>query len=315
MGHDARPIAIEISQLGNAPAYAVKMNVPDAISVPPNLVVPDGCIRSSNSRVSLPGSTLIQSQYLCDEPIEGKSVGLRFPIPNPSLSTVFRVTLTGGGKHSIILAPGDDQWLMPVHEQASSVAMQYGCLGVKHIWLGIDHLLFVLCLLFIAGRSDAGRWRRVLVTITGFTVAHSVTLVLSALGIVALPILPVEAVIALSIVFLGLELLHEDNSSWTYRYPQSVAISFGLLHGFGFASVLREIGLPQTELPVGLLFFNLGVELGQILFIAIMVLSGALVRNWFEKRETTVRYAAGYLVGTISSYWLIDRTLAFWGVT
>lgn len=319
-GHDARPISIAITQQAESPSYAVRVQTPDAIGAPPNLFLPDGCNRTSEHRVWVPGSILDQSVYVCDAVIDGRQIAIRFPAPNPSLSTVLRISLAGGVIHSTILGPGEERWLIPAQEEAGKVAAQYAWLGIKHIWFGVDHLLFVLCLLFIAGRSGIKRWRRVLVTVSGFTVAHSVTLVLSALGIVVLPILAVEAVIALSIVFLGLELVRGDEASWTYRYPQSVAMSFGLLHGFGFASVLREIGLPQTELPVALLSFNLGVELGQVSFIALMVLSGWLVQGLlfngrFRGREDTARVFAGYLVGMVSSYWLIDRTLAFWMVT
>ncbi len=314
-GHDARPISIEITQQAESPGYDVKIKVPDAIRVPPRLDLPKGCDRKSGHRTSLPGSILVQSAYLCDALIDGRQIAIRFLTPNPSLSTVLRVSLAGGVSHSTILGPGEERWIVPAQEKADKVAMQYARLGIEHIWFGVDHLLFVLCLLFIAGRSGSKRWRRVLVTITGFTVAHSITLVLSALGMVVLPILAVEAVIALSIVFLGLELLRKDQASWTYRYPQSVAMSFGLLHGFGFASVLREIGLPQTELPVALLFFNLGIELGQVMFIAIIMLLGWLVRGRLSGREDAIRTFAGYLVGMVSSYWLIDRTLAFWMAT
>ena len=155
-----------------------------------------------------------------------------------------------------------------------------------------------------------------MITITGFTLAHSLTLALSTLQIVELPIPPVEAAIALSIVFLAVEIARNDQSSWTYRFPISVSTSFGLLHGFGFAAVLREIGLPQTELPAALLFFNVGVEIGQVIF-----------RSWFgwgyshwasdclseikrsEKILMTVpvQTMASYFIGAVARF-LVDRT-------
>ena len=147
------------------------------------------------------------------------------------------------------------------------IAKTYLLLGVEHILLGIDHLLFLVCLIIIAGTG-----RRILITITGFTVAHSITLILSALNIVNIPVPPVEAVIALSIIFVATEIAKGSKDTFTYKYPIAVSSSFGLLHGFGFASVLKEIGLPQTEIISSLLFFNIGVEIGQLLFISGFIL-------------------------------------------
>ena len=131
---------------------------------------------------------------------------------------------------------------MPDAENRFAVATEYTWLGIEHIWIGIDHLLFVACLLFIAKTS-----RRVLITITGFTVAHSITLALSALDLVRIPTPPVEAAIALSVVFMAWEIAKGNMNSLTHRYPIAVSSSFGLLHGFGFAAVLRDIGLPQDK--------------------------------------------------------------------
>ena len=160
-----------------------------------------------------------------------------------------------------------------MREEVTTVAVQYTWLGMEHIWIGFDHLLFVLCLIWIAGSL-----RRILITITGFTLAHSVTLALSALQIVVLPVPPIEAVIALSVLFLATEIARGEggfngakgangaSGALTWRYPIAVSSTFGLLHGLGFAAVLNEIGLPQTELVTGLVFFNVGVEIGQVVF-------------------------------------------------
>lgn len=313
--HDARPISILIDQTGDSSGYQVSARVPDAIpqSLVPVVRLPEGCEREQVTlKTSQPGATVSRDHYNCGVSIEGRTVILDFPGTNPSLSTIVRLTLAGGIAHSVILPPGEVQWRVPERAQRSSVALQYGWLGVKHIWLGIDHLLFVLCLLFVAGHGRRNRWQRILVTVTGFTVAHSLTLVLSALELVSLPVPAVEAVIALSIVFLALEICRGDPRSFTYRYPISVAASFGLLHGFGFASVLREIGLPQAELLVALLMFNLGVEAGQVLFIAVAIAVSFVARDLIDQRQDQVRLAVSYLVGGLASYWLIDRTLTFW---
>ena len=174
--------------------------------------------------------------------------------------------------------------------------------------MGIDHLLFVLALLFITKGI-----RKLVKTITAFTVAHSITLSLSALGIVGLPGPPVEAMIALSIVFLGLELLHskERKESLTLKSPWIVAFTFGLLHGFGFAGALSDIGLPQGEIPTALLLFNIGVELGQLVFVIV-----AMALLWgFRLFEITwpkkARLIPPYAIGGLASFWLIERVVAF----
>ena len=196
-----------------------------------------------------------------------------------------------------------------VEESPSTLQIMqtYTGLGIKHILAGFDHLLFVICLLIIAGTA-----RRVIITITGFTLAHSITLILSSLEIVQLAIEPVEAIIALSIVFLASEIARGKRNTLTWRYPLTVSISFGLLHGFGFAAVLNEIGLPQSELMIGLLFFNLGVEIGQLLFIAaVIILIKALMQlKWQVKFEKLQHYAI-YGVGSLASFWLFERSASF----
>ena len=187
----------------------------------------------------------------------------------------------------------------------------------RHIWIGIDHLLFVACLLFIARTP-----RRLLITITGFTIAHSITLALSALDLIRIPTPPVEAMIALSVLFMAWEIARGNYQSLTHRFPVAVSASFGLLHGFGFAAVLRDIGLPQTELPTALLFFNVGVEIGQVLFVVALVvaffaLKPALVRLLRSAKHNEVLWSsatvpASYVIGAVASYWMIDRVTGFW---
>jgi hydrogenase/urease accessory protein HupE len=177
--------------------------------------------------------------------------------------------------------------------------------------------LFVACLLLIARTA-----RKVLITITGFTVAHSITLALSALDLVRIPTPPVEAAIALSVVFLAWEIVKNDEEQLTFRYPVAVSTSFGLLHGFGFAAVLRDIGLPQTELPTALLFFNIGVEIGQILFLLALLVAFYITRPLLKRLLSlshdhevhweTLTTPAAYIIGAFASYWLIDRVSSFW---
>ncbi len=191
----------------------------------------------------------------------------------------------------------------------AEVARAYLVLGIGHILGGFDHLLFVTALLLIVRGV-----RRVLATITAFTIAHSFTLAAATLGFVHVPQPPVEAAIALSIVFVAAEIVHglRGRPGITARAPWLVAGSFGLLHGFGFAGALAEVGLPQRAIPLALLFFNVGVELGQLLFVGALAFAAAaatLARvPWPRRAEALPAYA----IGVLASYWTIERIADFW---
>ena len=189
----------------------------------------------------------------------------------------------------------------------AAAAKRYTALGITHILEGYDHLLFVLALLIIVN----GGWLLVK-TITAFTVAHSFTLALAALGFVNVPPRPVEAVIALSIVFLAAEIVHahQGRIGLAFRSPWVVAFSFGLLHGFGFAGALSDIGLPHGEVPVALLFFNVGVEIGQLLFVL-----GVIVLRWLvclaqPKWPEWSAILPAYAIGTMAMFWTLQRVAA-----
>ena len=216
--------------------------------------------------------------------------------------------------YSVRITPAAPSYTFVASPSSWQTMQSYTVFGIEHILEGYDHLLFVLCLLLIASTVKKLMW-----AITGFTLAHSITLILSTLDIVQLPIVVVEAVIALSIVFLAIEIAKNSfnksqQCSLTYRYPVVVSSSFGLLHGFGFASVLLELGLPKNDQFLALAFFNIGVELGQVFFI-----SGVLLLIWLVKKLTDIsrerikRYEKinAYLIGSIASMWLIERVLQF----
>ena len=149
-----------------------------------------------------------------------------------------------------------------------------------------------------------------MLTVTGFTVAHSLTLSLSALEIIHLAIAPIEVIIALSIIFLASELMKDKRDTLTWRYPGAISLLFGLLHGFGFAAVLKDIGLPQNELLTGLIFFNLGIEIGQITIILIALALVSLVRrSSYKVNPLILAQVSSYAVGSIASFWLIERTV------
>jgi len=212
-----------------------------------------------------------------------------------------------GNKFSKLISPNHPEYIFQETKNSNGVVAAYTKMGFEHILEGIDHLLFVACLVMIANTFAKLLW-----TITGFTLAHSVTLFMSALGWVHVPIPPIEAMIALSIVFLAVEIVKKNTNSFTYRYPAVVSSSFGLLHGFGFASALIEIGLPAKEKIAALLFFNIGVELGQILFVILLFLFMWIIRKiWKGSIYIPWQTLISYTIGIIASMWLLERVILF----
>ena len=191
--------------------------------------------------------------------------------------------------------------------KTENTILTYIYLGIEHILIGFDHLLFVACLVYISSTR-----KKLLMTITGFTAAHSITLILAATGVVTIPIPPVEAVIALSIVFLAWEIAKNNKDSLSLNYPVLVSSSFGLLHGFGFASVLADIGLPETEKVMALLCFNIGVEIGQLLFVAALFMMFYVGSKLYKSlTKDTLRFPVSYICGSLASIWMLERLAAF----
>ena len=212
-----------------------------------------------------------------------------------------------GQTRSIILDPGQVVWRIPAPETFASVIKDYFALGAEHIFGGIDHLLFLAGLLYIAGTL-----RRILITVTGFTLAHSITLFLVALDVIRVSVPAVETVIALSIVMLACEIARNDRTTLTWRRPLLVACGFGLVHGAGFAAALTETGLPQTEKISALLFFNLGVEAGQLLIIAVVFTGLWAVSRLYRSlprayENQQLRLVFSYTLGIVSAFWFVER--------
>lgn len=219
-----------------------------------------------------------------------------------------RIALADGRVVSRLLRPDAPSFTFSA-ETAGPAAGGYFVLGVEHILFGIDHLLFVLALVLIV------RGVGLLVkTITAFTIAHSITLALATLGLVSVPSSPVEAVIALSIVFVAAEIVrsHRGESGLTERAPWLVAGVFGLLHGFGFAGALSEVGLPANDIPLALLWFNLGVEAGQLAFVAVVLAVIALLRRITFTFPRWTPLVPPYAIGALAMFWVIERTAAIW---
>ena len=315
--HESRPLFIEITEK-EAGLYELQYKIPSTI---PEFNLPEvflaDSFKSLNPLTNHPtsGGFIKRQTFRSESVLNGTDISIKYPVMNPSVSCIVKVVLLNGQKFNKLLGPDELSWTIPEEESWAGVAKQYTILGIQHILEGWDHLLFLICLMLVAGVG-----RKLLITITGFTIAHSVTLALSALNVVKLPIPPVEAVIALSVVYLAVEIALQKKDSLTYRYPIAVSSSFGLLHGFGFAAVLSDIGLPQVEIVTSLLFFNIGVELGQIIFVVGVLLLWLLIRKLTLNRDILSRMnlsrvimekSAAYFCGIIASYWMIERLYGF----
>jgi hypothetical protein len=313
--HEARPLYVEVSE-GARGEFAARWRIPASV---PRFDLPDvllsGCTLVGDVTEQRAADAVLRSaRFQCERATP--EIEIHYPLANPSIQALLRFTHASGEVHTRLLSPEESRWTPPPVATPSGVAAQYLALGARHIASGVDHLLFLACLLLLARTL-----RRVVVTVTGFTLAHSITLALSALDLVRLPSAPTEAAIALSVVFVASELARAPKAgeplSLTRRAPVLVSSGFGLLHGFGFASALREVGLPQTEVPAALLAFNAGVELGQLAFVgAAFGIVAGMRRAWREGDRVAARLplaerAAAYGVGVTAAYWTIERVTAF----
>jgi hydrogenase/urease accessory protein HupE len=248
--------------------------------------------------------------------LEGQAISIE-GLSSTSTDVLVRVESLGWATQTERLSPTSTAFVVQAAPGAREVAATYLRLGIEHILFGFDHLLFVLALVILVRE-----WRRVALTVTAFTIAHSVTLAAATLDLVNVPGPPVEASIALSIVLVAVEIVNarRGTPSLAARWPWLVAFFFGLLHGFGFAGALAEVGLPHHAIPLALLFFNLGVEMGQLAFVAAVLATGELFRRVITLRFESaavqrtinrVDVTAAYTIGAVAAYWLIERTSAF----
>jgi len=231
-------------------------------------------------------------------------------LPASITDVLARVVRTDGITQVARLLPGRPQFVVESIRGGAGVVRTYLVLGIEHILTGFDHLLFLLALVLIVDDR-----RRLLWTITAFTIAHSLTLAAATIGFVYVPQAPVEAAIALSIVFVAAELVHgmQGRFGVTARAPWIVAFSFGLLHGLGFAGALAQVGLPPNSIPLALVLFNVGVELGQLAFvIAVWAALAALLRLRIPQ-PIWARAITPYTIGSVAMFWMIQRTEAFLG--
>jgi len=307
--HEVRPGYLAISQV-DAEAYDVFWKVPARGNLRLAMYVrlPEECgITREVISTTVGGSFIDRWAVACGGGLTGKEITID-GLAGLLTDALVRIERLDGSVQVARLRPDAPTLQVVASPGWQQVSSTYLGLGVEHILLGIDHLLFVFALLLLVDG-----WRRLVGTVTAFTVAHSLTLAAATLGFVKVPQSPVEAVIALSIVFLALELLRirDGKATFTQRAPWLVAFAFGLLHGLGFAGALSEIGLPENAIPLALLFFNVGVELGQLVFIAAVLIAGIVLRGALAALPQWAPRLAVYAIGSVAAFWTIERIAGF----
>jgi hydrogenase/urease accessory protein HupE len=305
--HELRPAYLDLRELEPG-RYAVLWKLPrqGGVRLAMQPVFPQECVFQPGGELRAPDAVSSYGTLACPGGLGGRTLAVD-GLETMLTDALVRVRHADGRSETHLLKAGSPAVALggaatPLRRWAA-----YAWLGVEHILLGADHLLFVLGLMLIV------KSRLMLVkTVTAFTLAHSVTLAAATLGYARAPVPPVEAAIALSILFLGPEIVRvwRGQTSFTIRHPWVVALAFGLLHGFGFASGLRAMGLPSAEIPLALLLFNVGVEAGQLAFVLLVF---ALERASATLRIRWPRFVTrlpGYAVGSLGAFWTIERTVA-----
>ncbi len=305
--HRFAPSLLKMFEVGGD-QYQVVWKTPaqKTSNVPLLPVFPQNCSVESGDAGSMEGTGVVSSLKLqCLGGLLGQEVAITGLQENQA-SVLFSLETTDGYYYQTLLNEEQVSFIVPAEPTAIQVMQEYLWLGAEHIWGGIDHLMFVFGLLLLVGWGKRLVW-----TITAFTLGHSVTLSLVTLGFLEYPVALVEFTIALSIFVLAVDLARRDGAGLFRKYPWGLAGGFGLLHGMGFAGALAEVGLPQSEVPLALLFFNVGIELGQLAFIF------AIVALWYAMRrllrqpqwEEQLLPLPVYVLGALSAMWCIERAL------
>ncbi|MGH2570435.1 MAG: HupE/UreJ family protein [bacterium] len=312
VAHELQPASLEIDEV--APSrYDVVWRAPLAAGrpLPVRLEFPESCRDVIEPNVQLLPAATVERRVI-DAPggaLEGRRI-LFVGLAATRTDVLVRATLRDGTEWSIVARPAQP-WVEFTGAKTSwEVARTYLLHGIQHILFGVDHLLFVFGLLVIVER----RWM-LIKTITAFTVAHSIALAIATLGWARVPAGPLNALIALSILFLGPEIARRwrGETSLTLRHPWLIAFLFGLLHGFGFASALTSAGLPHSALPMALFTFNVGVEFGQLAFVLLVLAVMRSFRQLEFEWSRPARMAPGWAVGSLGAMWTIQRVVAMFG--
>jgi hydrogenase/urease accessory protein HupE len=305
--HEIRPAFLQIREI-EPHVYDILWKTPAQgdMRLALNVVLPDACSNASEPRASLVDGAVIQRwRAQCQGGLVDKELSIE-NLGQTLTDTIVRFEPLDGQPKTLRLTPDEPAILIPGRQAWTDVAATYFGLGVEHILFGFDHLLFVLALILLV--SDR---RKLIGAVTAFTVAHSLTLAGTTFGWVRLPSSPVEAMIALSIMLVAIEIVRarSGGESLMARLPWIAAFGFGLLHGFGFAGALRAIGLPEEAVPLALLFFNLGVEAGQLMFIAAVLATMLAWRRLAPAPPAWAWRAPAYLIGGMSAFWFIERAV------
>ena len=307
--HEVRPAYLELSEV--APGrFDVLLKTPMRGDARLALDVSfSGQVKVISPVQSRPTDSAMMTTWQIEavDPLPGQVVQIE-GLSSTMTDALVRVVFLNGQEWTGRATPGAPAVTIPGVATGWSVAGAYLALGFTHIMLGLDHILFVLTLILIAPNL-----RQLTFAITAFTVAHSITLAAAAIGVVHIPPAPVEAAIALSIVFVALETLRARAGRYDIaaRAPWIVAFAFGLLHGFGFAGALSAIGLPAGHIPLALLFFNLGVEAGQLVFVAGVLGLTAMLRSWTWRLPRWAGLIPPYAIGSIAMFWVFERVALF----
>ena len=305
LAHEVRPAYLELRE-GTPDRWAMLWKVPaqGRHRYGIRLVLPSHCTRIGEPVETWTGDAWVERATLaCPGGLDGAPIAVE-GLSATVIDVLVRVARADGAAQTVRLTPSRPACTVDASPGRLDVARTYVALGVEHILGGVDHLLFVFALFLLVGAT-----RRLVGTISAFTLAHSLTLALATLGVVHVPAKPVEAVIALSIVFVAAEIVHEraGRPGVTAARPWLVAFVFGLLHGLGFAGALAEVGVPSHAIPLALLAFNVGVELGQLAFVAALVAATALFARLRIPRPAWSADAAPYAIGVVAAYWTIAR--------
>jgi hydrogenase/urease accessory protein HupE len=312
-GHALQPGYLALTRM-DVDLYAVVWKTPEIKSRPMKIsaVLPESCDARQPTDAAWDGTAYVARWTTrCPGGLEGGSIEI-IGLDQTRTDVLVRFDFSDGRSDARRLTPNDASFTIPVQASPYDVVKTYLTLGFEHILSGIDHLLFVFALLLLV--TDT---KRLVATVTAFTIAHSITLAGATLGVIHVPTPPVEATIALSIMFVAAEVIHkgQGRTGLTARAPWIVAFIFGLLHGLGFAGALTEIGLPETAIPTALLFFNVGVELGQLSFIAGVLVVGALVKRFIQSVDLAqfawARAIPAYAIGSLAALWTLQRLADF----
>ncbi len=317
--HEVRPGYLEVRQVDNQ-TFDVLWKVPanGEYRLRLHARLPNECKGAPTQGTFVGGAFVERWRANCPGGLVGRTIFID-GLSATRTDVLARIEWQDGTTQAVRLTPENTEFEVTAAPSALEVAKTYFVLGVEHILLGIDHLLFVLGLLFLVGN-----WRRLVATVTAFTVAHSITLAAATLGLVHVAQAPVEAAIALSIMFVAAEIIYGAHGAprLATHAPWLLAFVFGLLHGFGFAGALQEIGLPQKDVPLALLFFNVGVEVGQLMFIAAAIAFFSVLTRLLRRQgshdhgpwhsETLIRTPVAYVIGSLAAFWTVQRVAEFW---